>query len=112
MRPVLVRVYRMVRVLRKVQARVRVHERAATLQRCWHPHAPALELLLAPAPAALTRHTPTGTRTPVAALRTQNPRPLDDGGFRHQRQPELRPPRDLKYSGREGVLNPRDRYSS
>ena len=26
-------------------------------------------------------HTPTGIRTPVAALRTQNPRPLDDGGL-------------------------------
>jgi hypothetical protein len=28
-------------------------------------------------------HTPTGIRTPVAALRTQNPRPLDDGGAKH-----------------------------
>src|SRR5687767_703922 len=26
-------------------------------------------------------NTPTGSRTPVAALRTQNPRPLDDGGL-------------------------------
>src|SRR5688572_2215210 len=29
----------------------------------------------------ITAHTPTGIRTPVAALRTQNPRPLDDGGL-------------------------------
>src|SRR5687768_18585065 len=28
-----------------------------------------------------TLNTPTGIRTPVAALRTQNPRPLDDGGL-------------------------------
>jgi hypothetical protein len=41
------------------------------------PHAPD-----APAPPSThaSYHTPTGIRTPVAALRTQNPRPLDDGG--------------------------------
>src|SRR5512140_999033 len=32
-------------------------------------------------PVSLPRcHTPTGNRTPVSALRTPRPRPLDDGG--------------------------------
>ena len=45
-------------------------------------------------------HTPTGIRTPVAALRTQNPRPLDDGGKTAThctlQEPELLSPPDVR----------------